>query len=77
MILKASIVCAPFPMSLDVMENLHRKMDLVNQCESHDVGVFPEAALLGSSDNITFLTGIDEQQVTQVQIGHSRKSAEP
>jgi predicted amidohydrolase len=63
--MKASIVCAPFPMSFDVTENLQRMVDLLDQCNAHDVVVFPEASLSGYSDDITFLAGIDEQQVTQ------------
>ncbi len=61
--MKASIVCAPFPMTFDVTENLHQMMELLNQCEAHDVVVFPEASLSGYSDDITFLAGIDQQQV--------------
>lgn len=43
--MKASIVSAPFPMTFDVMENLHRMLDLLEHCKTHDVVVFPEVAL--------------------------------
>ncbi len=61
--MKASIVCAPFPMTFDVAENLRRMVELLEPCDSHDVVVFPEASLSGYSDDITFLAGIDQQQV--------------
>lgn len=61
--MNASIVCAPFPMTFDVTENLHRMVELLNQCEAHDVVVFPEASLSGYSDDITFLARIDPQEV--------------
>ncbi len=63
--MNVSIVCAPFPMSFDVAENLGRMMELLDRCDAHDVVVFPEASLSGYSDDIAFLTEIDEQQVTQ------------
>lgn len=62
--MKASIVGAPFPMTFDVGENLRRMVELLNQCRAHDVVVFPEASLSGYSDDITFLAGIDQRQVS-------------
>ena len=62
--MKALIVCAPFPMTCDVAENLHRMVELLELCNAHDVVVFPEASLSGYSDDITFLAGIDQQQVS-------------
>ncbi len=62
--MRASIVCAPFPMTFDVAENLHRMVELLEPCNAHDVVVFPEASLSGYSDDITFLAGIDQNQVS-------------
>lgn len=63
--MKASIVCAPFPMTFDVAENLRRMVGLLEQCDAHDVVVFPEASLSGYSDDIKFLAAIDQQQVNE------------
>lgn len=63
--MKASVVCAPFPITFDVTENVHRMVDLLEQCDAHDVVVFPEASLSGYSDDIRFLAAVDQQRVDE------------
>ncbi len=61
--MRASVVCAPFPMTFDVAANLQEMVEFLELCNAHDVVVFPEASLSGYSDDITFLARIDQQQV--------------
>ncbi len=63
--MKVSVVCAPFPMTFNVSENLRRMMDVLDQCAAHDVVVFPEASLSGYSDDIAFLADIDQKRVSE------------
>lgn len=63
--MRASVVCAPFPMTFDVAENLRRMVKILEQCDTHDIVVFPEGSLSGYSDDITFLASMDQEWVAE------------
>ncbi|MEX6430796.1 MAG: carbon-nitrogen hydrolase family protein [Ferrimicrobium sp.] len=62
--MKLAVVCAPFQVTLDAVENCRQMVEILEQCEPNDVVVFPEASLSGYSDDINFLAAIDQQEVT-------------
>ena len=60
---KASMVLASFPMTLDTAENLGQMLDLLAQCDAHEVVIFPEGSLSGYSDDMAFLMEVNLSQV--------------
>jgi predicted amidohydrolase len=61
--MKISALVAQFPISLSIQQNLGTMLSILEQAQPGDLVVFPEGALSGYSHDLSFLGGIDRQEL--------------
>jgi predicted amidohydrolase len=58
-----NVLFAPFPVSFSVRHNLDTILSVLDCAQGADLVVFPEGSVSGYSDDLSFLDGVDWQEV--------------
>lgn len=61
--MKVTAIVAQYPVSFSIQFNLDTIMSVLEHAHAGDLVVFPEGAVSGYSDDLSFLEGIDQRQL--------------